>query len=131
VVNDLRMLAKKYPKLEMPERMLQVFASPPSSPNDCVFSKITTCVSADLEKKITPCQFGGDPDCANCGCLASAGFGAISRYRLPTGLSVGKLFDASIAVGNAVNRLRSHNGVKPLTDSGKFFFDGQEDEAVK
>ena len=34
--------------------------------------------SADLDH---PCMFGGSPDCANCGCLASAALAAIARHR--------------------------------------------------
>ena len=55
---------------------------PPQSPDDCIFAQTTECFSADLERRITPCQFGGDPDCANCGCMASAGLEAIGRHRL-------------------------------------------------
>jgi hypothetical protein len=63
-------------------------------------------VSADLEKRITPCQFGGEPDCANCGCIASAGIAAITRHKLPGGVRVGTLLDASFKVGAAVHRVR-------------------------
>ena len=48
---------------------------------------------------------GGEPDCVNCGCVASAGLEAISRHRLPGGLSVGAVFDASRRVGNVFGRV--------------------------
>jgi MoaA/NifB/PqqE/SkfB family radical SAM enzyme len=106
VVRDLLRLRTRYPKLQMPRAMIEVYAAPPASPADCVFAKTTTCVSADLETRITPCQFGGQPDCSQCGCIASAGLGAIGRHRLPGGLPVGVLFDASLKVGAAVRRVR-------------------------
>jgi sulfatase maturation enzyme AslB (radical SAM superfamily) len=106
VVAELSRLSRKYAKLKMQDRLIQSYANPPQSPQKCIFAKITTCVSANLEKVITPCQFGGDPDCSNCGCMASAGFAAIGRYKLPLGISVGTLFDASFAVGDAVDQFR-------------------------
>jgi hypothetical protein len=55
---------------------------------------------------ITPCQFGGTPDCSNCGCIASAGLAAVGRYRLPGGIVVGSIFEASFAVGELVRAAR-------------------------
>ena len=90
VTTALRHLRRVYPKLNMPEGMIRVYDEPPNSPDDCVFAQTTTCVSADFKRPISPCQFGGNPDCANCGCIASAGLGAIARHRLPGGLRVGQ-----------------------------------------
>src|SRR5204863_1523032 len=73
VVADLSVLRTKFPKLRMPKGLIESYAKPPHSPEECVFALTTACVSANMEKPITPCQFGGNPDCANCGCLASAG----------------------------------------------------------
>jgi hypothetical protein len=87
--------------------MLDAYLSPPTSPQECVFARLTRCVSADLETQVTPCQFGGTPDCANCGCVASIGLHAIGRHTLPGGLRVGRIFDASLRVGGAVRKLRS------------------------
>ena len=69
------------------------------SPEECIFAQTTECFSSDLERRITPCQFGGKPDCANCGCIASAGLEAIGRHRLRGGVPVGEIFYASLAVG--------------------------------
>ena len=79
---------------------------PPHSPDDCIFAKTTACVSANFEKPITPCQFGGNPDCTNCGCLASAALAAVGRHKLPGGIKVGRLFDASFKIGNRVRAIR-------------------------
>jgi MoaA/NifB/PqqE/SkfB family radical SAM enzyme len=106
VVADLRALRLRYPKLEAPEGLLDVFANPPSSPDDCVFSRTTTTISADLTTRITPCQFGGTPDCANCGCIASAGLAAVARHQLWGFIPVGAIFANSVKVGERVKRLR-------------------------
>src|SRR6266550_2380956 len=107
VIAELRRLMPRIGKLQMREEMLKVYANPPASPDQCVFAQTTECYSADLERHITPCQFGGNPDCSNCGCLASAGLEAIGRHRLRGGISVGRIFDASLRVGRAVERLRT------------------------
>jgi hypothetical protein len=90
----------------VPQPLLAVYAEPPASPDDCIFARTTTCVSADLERQITPCQFGGNPDCSQCGCMASAGLGAVGRHRLPGGVQVGTLFDLSERIGDTVRSVR-------------------------
>jgi sulfatase maturation enzyme AslB (radical SAM superfamily) len=107
VIADLRRMRTRIPKLQMLDGMLNVYASPPASPEACPFAQTTECYSADLERRITPCQFGGNPDCSNCGCIASAGLEAIARHRLRGGLPVGRIFYASMSVGKAVRRIRS------------------------
>jgi sulfatase maturation enzyme AslB (radical SAM superfamily) len=107
VVNELMLLREQFPKLQMPKGLLHAYLVPPESPSDCVFAQTTDCVSADLKTKITPCQFGGNPDCANCGCIASAGLKAVAGHTLRGGLRVGAIFQASLKVGNAVRRVRN------------------------
>ena len=106
VVAALMHLRRLYPKLRMPEGMIRVYANPPQNPDECIFAKTTTCISADFEHKISPCQFGGNPDCENCGCIASAGLGAVGRHRLPGGLRVGAIFEQSVRIGEGVRRMR-------------------------
>ena len=106
VVAALMLLRRKYPKLKMPEALIRVYQQPPRSPDDCVFAKTTTCISADFEHEIAPCQFGGTPDCANCGCMASAGLEAIGRHKLPLGIPVGAIFAQSFRIGEMVRRVR-------------------------
>jgi MoaA/NifB/PqqE/SkfB family radical SAM enzyme len=107
VIGELRRLRGEIPKLQMLDGMLNVYSRPPESPDDCIFAQTTACFSSDLERRITPCQFGGNPDCSNCGCIASAGLEAIGRHRLRGGLPVGRIFYASLRVGKAVAGLRS------------------------
>ncbi len=106
VVGTLHGLRLRYPKLQMPKGLIDALADPPSSPAECIFAQTTECLSADLERRITPCQFGGAPDCAECGCVASAALAAVGRHRLPGGLPVGAIFRASFAVGEQLRRLR-------------------------
>jgi len=106
VIADLSRMRKNYSKLQMLDGMLKVYAKPPESPEECIFAQTTECYSSDLERRITPCQFGGKPDCQNCGCIASAGLEAIGRHRLKGGIPVGKIFYASLAVGRTIAKAR-------------------------
>lgn len=106
VIADLLALRLRYPKLAMRKGMIEAYAVPPSSPADCVFARTTTTISADLTTKITPCQFGGEPDCANCGCIASAGLAAVARHRVFGFIPVGSLFTGSVKVGERLRRMR-------------------------
>jgi MoaA/NifB/PqqE/SkfB family radical SAM enzyme len=92
-------LRTKFPKLDMPEPMIQHFATPPRNPQECIFALTTQTFSADLKTKIVPCQFGGNPDCSSCGCAASMGLAAVAAHRLGGVLPVGAIFRASLKVG--------------------------------
>ena len=106
-ITDMMQLRKQYPKLDMSESAIRQFASPPHSPQDCVFALTTQTLSADLATLITPCQFGGNPDCASCGCIASMGLAAVAAHKLGGILSVGTLFRASIKIGQNTAKYRN------------------------
>jgi MoaA/NifB/PqqE/SkfB family radical SAM enzyme len=106
VVADLKALRLQYPKLEAPEGLIDAYAHPPDSPDECVFARTTTSISADLTTRITPCQFGGTPDCQNCGCVASAGLAALGRHTVLGFIPVGTLFTGSVRIGEQMRRLR-------------------------
>jgi len=106
VVADLMALRVRYPKLEAPKGLIAAYANPPTSPDDCVFARTTASISADFKTRITPCQFGGAPDCANCGCIASAGLAALARHQLWGFIPVGSIFTSSVKIGERVRRLR-------------------------
>jgi sulfatase maturation enzyme AslB (radical SAM superfamily) len=106
VVEDLHRLRTAYPKLKMPKGLIDSYALPPHSPEECIFAQTTACVSSNFEKLITPCQFGGNPDCANCGCIASAGLAAVGRHQLPGGVRVGAIFKKSFQIGSQVRAIR-------------------------
>jgi len=105
-VDDLLELRVRYPKLALPKGLIDVYANPPDSPDECVFARTTRVISADLTTRVTPCQFGGAPDCSNCGCIASAGLAAVARHHLFGVIPVGAIFDNSFKLGQRVKRLR-------------------------
>jgi sulfatase maturation enzyme AslB (radical SAM superfamily) len=92
---ELPGLRARYPELELSERVQQEFAAPPATPDDCVFAQTTRTVSADMRTMVTPCQLGGDPDCAQCGCYAAMGLAALGNYRIAGLLPVAALWRAS------------------------------------
>ena len=106
-ISEMMQLRKQYPKLDMPAVVIEQFASPPHSPQDCIFAQTTETISADLRTKITPCQFGGSPDCQSCGCFASMGLASVGAHRLGGMLPVGAIFKASFKIGQAVARARA------------------------
>jgi organic radical activating enzyme len=115
-ISDLMELRKRYPKLDMPEGLIRQFASPPDSPKDCVFALTTRTISADLKTPITPCQFGGNPDCKTCGCIASMGLAAVADHKLAGFISVGAIFNASIKIG----RFRSKGAIEEAQPKSPF-----------
>ncbi len=99
---DMLDLRRRFPKLDMPEGLVRQFAVPPQSPADCVFALTTQTLSADLKTKIVPCQFGGNPDCSSCGCIASMGLAAVAAHKLGGIIPVGAIFKASAKIGQFV-----------------------------
>lgn len=107
VVAEITELHRVEPKLmDMRPAVVEGYLAPPQSPAECIFAQTTACLSADLEKPITPCQFGGNPDCTQCGCMASVGLSAVGRYRLAGVLPLSTIFTGSLAVGRAARALR-------------------------
>ncbi len=113
VIDDLRRLRPLYPKLDMHEIVIAEIASPPSNPEECIFARTTETISADLTTQITPCQFGGDPDCEQCGCIASMGLAAVGHHRVLGPLTAGHLFLASDRVGKGWRNLRQSLRPRP------------------
>jgi sulfatase maturation enzyme AslB (radical SAM superfamily) len=111
-IADMLELRKQYPKLDMPAAVIRQFSSPPHSPQDCVFALTTQTLSADLQTKITPCQFGGNPDCASCGCIASMGLASVAAHKLGGILSVGTIFKASVKIGQSRAKARAKHQAK-------------------
>lgn len=100
-IRDMLELRREFPKLDMPESLIRQFIAPPHSPADCIFALTTRTISADLETRVLPCQFGGNPDCASCGCIASMGLAAVGAHRIGGIIPVGAIFRASLAIGRA------------------------------
>jgi organic radical activating enzyme len=99
VVKELTSLRTSFPKVDIPSVVLRGYLSPPASPQECLFAQMTTCISADLTTHITPCQFGGQPVCSECGCIASAGLASIGKYKLAGFVPVSTIFSLSKRLG--------------------------------
>ncbi len=105
-VSEIGLLRETFRKIDATDTVLTGFRRPPVSPDRCIFAMATTCISSDLETRVEPCQFGGDPVCEECGCIASSGLAALGSYRLGGLLPVSAIFAASRAVGDRLARWR-------------------------
>lgn len=105
VLMELTRLRPRFPKMTLPDGMIEGFRNPPKSPEDCVFSQTTINFTADLKNRITPCQFGGTPDCSQCGCIASAGLNAVGAYKIMGILPTRAIFDLSTRIGKMAGRM--------------------------
>jgi sulfatase maturation enzyme AslB (radical SAM superfamily) len=103
VLQELASLRSRFPKIELPDRVLDGYLHAPASPHECIFSQTTACVSADLKTRIDPCQFGGRPVCNECGCVASAALASIGRYKLAGLVKVSDVFALSQKIGRRVS----------------------------
>jgi organic radical activating enzyme len=107
LMQELRRLRPLFPKLDMHDIVIDEIATPPASPDECIFARTTQTISADLTTQITPCQFGGDPDCSQCGCIASMGLAAVGHHKVVGRLTAGHLFKASDSFGKGFRRLQT------------------------
>ena len=103
---ELLATADQFPIVHLPRMVLEGYRHPPRSPEECTFARLTTCVSADLETRVTPCQLGGRPVCEECGCMASAGMHGVARFKLAKLIPLSTILNASIQVGG----LSAHQG---------------------
>jgi MoaA/NifB/PqqE/SkfB family radical SAM enzyme len=107
VLEELLGMLAAYPLIDMKKGLIKQFHNPPVSPKDCIFARTTLTFSADLKTRITPCQFGGTPDCSQCGCIASMVLSAVGHHQVMPGVTAGQLFAISELIGKGVNKLRS------------------------
>ena len=107
VVEILLRIRQDERKLDMPEGMIREFLSPPVSPGRCIFAQTTRTLSADFKTRVEPCQFGGDPDCSRCGCIASMGLAAVGHQKLAGPITAGHIFWTSAAIGRYVQRVEN------------------------
>jgi len=104
VVEILEQIGRERNKLDMPQAVIKEFLFPPSSPDRCIFARTTRVLSADFKTEVKPCQFGGDPDCSRCGCVASMGLAAVGHRRVLGSVTAGDIFWASCLIGDYVKR---------------------------
>jgi sulfatase maturation enzyme AslB (radical SAM superfamily) len=106
-VDEITTLHATEPKLhDMIPSVVRGYLNPPPNPAACIFSQTTECLSADLSQRITPCQYGGNPDCSQCGCMASVGLQALGDHRLGGVVPLSSIFKGSLAVGRRVKAWR-------------------------
>jgi sulfatase maturation enzyme AslB (radical SAM superfamily) len=104
VIDELGKLSRRFPKLDLPKQVISGYRQPPASPEECIFARTTLNLTANLENKVVPCQFGGTPDCSQCGCMASAGLAAVGDYRLFGAVPLRKIFFLSDNIGKTVRK---------------------------
>jgi len=110
LVREILALHTTMPKLhDMIPSVVRGYLKPPANPEVCIFAKTTDCLSADLKTPITPCQYGGDPDCTQCGCVASVGLAALADYRLGGIIPLRAIFGGSLAIGRVSRDMRSRS----------------------
>jgi MoaA/NifB/PqqE/SkfB family radical SAM enzyme len=122
-------LRERYPKFLMSAGIAQALLEPPNNPRECLFAKMSTNYSADLESRVEPCIFGGTPDCTQCGCVISVGLHYCQTVRVAGPLRVGHLVKGSVALGSLINRFRDAAG-KPTRWTSQAN-NGKHDELVQ
>ncbi len=105
ILSELLELSDIFPKIFLPKLVVDGYLKPPASPDKCIFARTTLNLTADLKNKVVPCQFGGTPDCSQCGCIASAGLAAVGDYRVFGVMPVRSIYNLSDKVGKTVGRI--------------------------
>ncbi|MGI8468602.1 MAG: hypothetical protein ACR2N3_09125 [Pyrinomonadaceae bacterium] len=105
MIDEIEQLSYRLPKLNLPKQVISGYRKPPASPAECLFARTTLNLTANLKTKVMPCQFGGTPDCSQCGCIASAGLSAVGDYKLFGALPLRKIFIASDNIGKGVRKI--------------------------
>jgi len=113
-------ISGKYPKLTMHKGLMDAFLQPPTSPGDCLFSKLSLNYTADLKTRVEPCVFGGTPNCAECGCSISMGLHWLGERTIAGPLRARHLIEGSLAIGRTVNRaLNQQRGLRWGTEPSR------------
>ena len=106
VADELVRVGARYPKLLMNRGIANAMRMPPATPMDCLFARMSTNYSADLETRVEPCIFGGTPECRQCGCVISTSLHWLKGIRLAGVMKVENLALGSAAIGSLLGRLR-------------------------
>jgi len=130
VAQTLPRLRHSYPKLLVPEGVARAFVKPPTSPEQCLFSRVSVNYSADLQTQVEPCVFGGNPDCSQCGCSISSALHWIQDIKVAGPIRAGHLARLSLKVGSAVSKLRRDSEPPQRWQTEAFSF-GQTESLVQ
>lgn len=107
LARQLPLLARRYRKLLFNEGLAQAFLRPPTNPSDCLFAQMSANYSADLETRVEPCVFGGNPDCSQCGCAVSSGLHWIRGINVAGPVKIDHLLASSMKIGFLANLFRA------------------------
>src|SRR5262249_31731310 len=61
------------PKLLINDGIANAILHPPSHPSECMFAKMSTNYTADLQTRVEPCIFGKSPNYSQYDCAISSG----------------------------------------------------------
>ena len=106
VARELPPLWRRYPKLLAGPGYARALLHPPASPEKCTFARLSKSYSADLRTRVEPCVLGGNPDCAQCGCSASAVSNWVNEKRIAGPVKGKHLLGGSMQIGGAMARLK-------------------------
>ena len=106
VAEELSTLQPRFPKLLMNSGIAQALRSPPATPSECMFARMSTNYSADLQTRVEPCIFGGTPDCSQCGCAISTGLHWLKTVRVARLVKIETLVNGSVELGSLLGKLR-------------------------
>jgi len=111
---ELAALSQTYKKLLWSRHLSEAMLTPPQNPNECIFSKMSINYTADLNKRVEPCVFGGTPDCSQCGCAISIGAHRIGDHKIGGILPARYLMEGSVKIGKLVAAMndKSHELVR-------------------
>ena len=113
VAEELPTLQSRYPKLLMNSGIARAIESPPATPIECMFARMSTNFSADLQTRVEPCIFGGAPDCSQCGCAISTGLHWLKMVRVGRLVKIETLVNRSVILGSVLAKLRSEYCTHP------------------
>jgi MoaA/NifB/PqqE/SkfB family radical SAM enzyme len=102
----------RYSKLTIHRGLMNAFLAPPAGPQSCLFSKLSVNYTADLRTRVEPCVFGGEPNCAECGCSISMGIHWLGGVKIAGPLHARHLIQGSLAIGRTVNRAYRRDGLR-------------------
>lgn len=109
LAEELPALYRRYPKFLFNDGLAKAFVEPPSSPQQCLFAKMSVNYSADFKTRVEPCVFGGTPDCSQCGCAMSGALHWVKDIKVAGPLRVDHLVRGSMAIGAKVARVFDHS----------------------
>ena len=131
LAGQLPQLANRYPKFLFNKGIGEALLRPPKNPNDCIFAKMSTNYSADLQTRVEPCVFGGKPDCSQCGCAASTGLHWIRGVRIAGPVKIGHFIQNSVRIGRLSNWLRSREGQPARWNPDNVRLEPENDDLVQ